>query len=312
MKCNICKQSWNISDLNDRVVRYCPFCGNEIKEDKKSIDSISDCLRYIISEFGEQKLRDPKQVLSYVSDFLPSLMVEKRVLRIVLESGVYNSFFGVKDSPRDLEIETQKAIQILIDEYALSEIWAKTALEWLFQSMGIGFVENAAMQISTNSSKLPEENASAVNYVDESIPNIATTSENDFWLQNNTIVRYNGNKSKIRIPQVINNTSITAIGEMAFKDSQISDVIIPAGVRRIERGAFAGCEALEYVLLPDTLEIIEERAFSGCTGLKEVVLPSSICEIGTDAFMWCSSELQIKCRSDANKYVIDYVINHKW
>ena len=54
MKCNSCNQSWNISDLNDRVVRYCPFCGNEIKEDEKSIDSISDCLRYIISEFGEK------------------------------------------------------------------------------------------------------------------------------------------------------------------------------------------------------------------------------------------------------------------
>ena len=96
---------------------------------------------------------------------------------------------------------------------------------------------------------------------------------------------------------------------------QLTDLVIPEGVTKIQMAAFYYCMALENVSLPSTLETIESSAFelyaeenlstittkidfskctnlktigasafNGCGGIDDLVLPSSVEYIGSKAF----------------------------
>ena len=57
---------------------------------------------------------------------------------------------------------------------------------------------------------------------------------NDFILENNTLIKYVGNDSNIVIPP-----SVTTIGKEAFKGcSSLTEVIIPDSVTTIGKGSF--------------------------------------------------------------------------
>lgn len=60
-------------------------------------------------------------------------------------------------------------------------------------------------------------------------------------------------------------------------------------VRRIDAGAFRGCESLREVALPGCLRVIGEHAFEGCTELTRLNMPEGLESIGQGAFMNCIS-----------------------
>ncbi len=86
------------------------------------------------------------------------------------------------------------------------------------------------------------------------------------------ITQYNGNKTTVNIPESLNGTVLTQIGEEAFKNSKV-----------------------EKVILSDKIEYIDWFAFSGCKNLSEIYIPASVTYIGYGAFDNCSSFLVIKC-----------------
>ncbi len=62
-----------------------------------------------------------------------------------------------------------------------------------------------------------------------------------------------------------------AIPEDAFEYMYgLESVILPVGLRRIERDAFNSCISLTSISFPDQLKSIDYLAFKGCTGLKDV------------------------------------------
>ena len=59
------------------------------------------------------------------------------------------------------------------------------------------------------------------------------------------------------------------IAESAFMGcKQLTGVIFPDGVKRIEAFTFDGCSSLRSVTLPDSIEYISDCAFSGCKALN--------------------------------------------
>ncbi len=136
MKCKACKGSWIISEIVGGPAQFCPLCGNLLEESKKTVDSIPACFSLILSEQGKDRLKDSKYVLSLVADLLPKLTsVEKRILKVALDSGVYKEFlFDTFEAP-ELLLKKQKAINHLVDEYGLSDMWAESALQWLLESI---------------------------------------------------------------------------------------------------------------------------------------------------------------------------------
>ncbi len=71
-------------------------------------------------------------------------------------------------------------------------------------------------------------------------------------------------------------------------DNTIEEVIIPEGVEKIGRFAFANLTALRRVVLPSTLHTIDYGAFAGCTSLVSVEGIGNVKFINEMAFMNCN------------------------
>lgn len=77
---------------------------------------------------------------------------------------------------------------------------------------------------------------------------------------------------------------------------------VPAGVKRLVRGAFSQNKHLKKVILPDGLERIENLAFSEIN-LEEITIPASVKFVATEAFYECPmlKKLDICCELSALK-----------
>ena len=88
------------------------------------------------------------------------------------------------------------------------------------------------------------------------------------------------------IRDVVIPMSVTEIGQNAFADcSNLEKIYLPQSVEKIGSFAFAKCEKLYRVYLPEQLRIIESQAFTNCYNLSFINLPDSVKEIGFGAFM---------------------------
>ena len=74
--------------------------------------------------------------------------------------------------------------------------------------------------------------------------------------------------------------------------------IIPEDITEIAKGAFYGCEELEFMHIPNNVEIIGEWAFALCPNLSLLILPSSVTSIGEYAFYGCNGLSDIYCHSE--------------
>lgn len=134
----------------------------------------------------------------------------------------------------------------------------------------------------------------------------------DFFISGGTLIQYQGQDSKVTIPQ-----EVTRIGEYAFKDcvgikqveipdsvvyigegafqgcTGLTDIVIPNSVLEIGGGAFCRCTGLTKVDISKALRKIDVVTFDSCTSLTEVTIPDGVTEIGTAAFSGCKNLAQV-------------------
>ena len=85
-------------------------------------------------------------------------------------------------------------------------------------------------------------------------------------------------------------STITRIGDSAFRCTNLSAIVIPESVTKIEASAFDNCKNLRSVTLPPNLVSIGSSAFSNCENLSSpLTFPQSLTEIGNSAFYSCYS-----------------------
>lgn len=78
-----------------------------------------------------------------------------------------------------------------------------------------------------------------------------------------------------------------AIADEAYCGREdLTEIVIPEGVKFIGEEAFSGCSNLKKVVLPDSIEIIGKGAFFG-TGIEELVFPKNLKYILRSAFEDC-------------------------
>ena len=81
---------------------------------------------------------------------------------------------------------------------------------------------------------------------------------------------------------------ITEIGVRAFADCQnLTKVVLPATVTRIDDSAFCNCIRLKEIVFSDGLSLISWNAFEGCVSLNSLVFPPSLRKLNGSAFMGC-------------------------
>lgn len=94
--------------------------------------------------------------------------------------------------------------------------------------------------------------------------------------------------AEFALREVILPSSLRTIGEYSFAGTyNTTEYVIPNGVVSIDKHAFENCTDLTSVSFPVTLKSIGESAFSGCTALESIEIPYSVSNIGVRAFYRC-------------------------
>ena len=71
--------------------------------------------------------------------------------------------------------------------------------------------------------------------------------------------------------------------------TNLSNIILEDGMKKIPANLFKKCSGLENIDIPDSVEEIGNNAFLSCTSLKEINIPNSVTSMGNYVFSGCSS-----------------------
>lgn len=82
-----------------------------------------------------------------------------------------------------------------------------------------------------------------------------------------SLLSYSGTATSITIPQTVNGITVTSVGENAFADSNLIEIIMPSTVKAIGAGAFSNCIQLRTVSASNAT-YIGEKAFYNCQNLR--------------------------------------------
>lgn len=106
----------------------------------------------------------------------------------------------------------------------------------------------------------------------------------DFFIWNGWLYGYKGNSKNPVIP-----SGVYGIDDYLFRNSDITGITIPEGVKYIGYGAFQNCTALKSVKLPNSLKKIGGEAFGDCTALSSVTFGSGLKSIEYEGFGHCEA-----------------------
>lgn len=104
-------------------------------------------------------------------------------------------------------------------------------------------------------------------------------TEKEFEIKNGTLIRYNGDKEEVVVPN-----EVTHIERYAFRNCRtLRHITIPGSVMKVEPLGFPN---LESVTIEEGVVFIEDNAFARCN-FKEITIPGSVKSIGKWAFSSC-------------------------
>jgi hypothetical protein len=106
-----------------------------------------------------------------------------------------------------------------------------------------------------------------------------------------TLIGYEGEpplSGAVTLPSIVNGYTVTAIGDDAFGEDNITSVVIPSTVGSIGPEAFVDCIFLASVTMTNSVTSIGAQAFEG-TAIPSITIPASVGSIGANAFDGCNS-----------------------
>jgi len=82
---------------------------------------------------------------------------------------------------------------------------------------------------------------------------------------------------------------VTYFASEVFKNSGISDILMPNSTTEIGQKAFRNCSNLTMMLLGDEVQTINSEAFKNCTSLTSFSIGTAITEIKSSVFEGCTN-----------------------
>ena len=106
---------------------------------------------------------------------------------------------------------------------------------------------------------------------------------------------------KCEVTEYVIPNGVRAIGKEAFSDCKgLTSVTIPESVQTIGDEAFQYCYGLTSVTIGEGVTTIGNYAFRSCTGLTSITIPESVTSIGSSAFFCCTGLTEFK-----GKFAVD-------
>ena len=110
--------------------------------------------------------------------------------------------------------------------------------------------------------------------------------------ENGVITKYQGDKFSITVPEVYNGITVTSVGDQAFKDTELQEIILPKTVVSVGEMAFESNTTVKTVYATG-VTAVGKRAFYNCINLKNLFL-GELTEIGEYSFYSvCSDQFAI-------------------
>lgn len=101
---------------------------------------------------------------------------------------------------------------------------------------------------------------------------------------------YDGDAGRVEVPGRIGGRRVDALGERLFaKHGELSEILLPEGLRLIGDNVFFGCTGLVALRIPDGVESIGECAFASCASLFSLSLPEGLLTLGGGALDSCDA-----------------------
>lgn len=90
--------------------------------------------------------------------------------------------------------------------------------------------------------------------------------------------------SDSNVASVIIPNCITNIGNMAFDNTSLTNIVLGSGITRIGIGAFASASRLTSIKIPASVDTIEYYAFDACSNLSAVFFEGNAPNVAHTAF----------------------------
>ena len=95
---------------------------------------------------------------------------------------------------------------------------------------------------------------------------------------------------------------VRVIGEFSFHKTGVTDIVIPASVVEIERGAFFSCRLKGRLVIPGNVKRIGQDAFAVCSGIDELIVEEGVETIDNRAFSQCSGLRRAELPASMTKF----------
>lgn len=118
------------------------------------------------------------------------------------------------------------------------------------------------------------------------IPSVATIDGKDYTV---TTIGYRAFRRCASLSSIILPSTLTSLGEEAFRSAGIESIVIPDGVTQIPNNCFTSCHKLVTIEIPESVTQIGTAAFNSCKALTSIDIPAGVTQIAGRAFTSCSS-----------------------
>ncbi len=102
----------------------------------------------------------------------------------------------------------------------------------------------------------------------------------------------------VKLGEAVYGNNLAYLGEAAYRNTAIKEIVIPSGVTEIPRSLCEECESLETVEMQGSVTDINGLAFAYCTALTKITGVSEVARVGEYAF---ADDVLVNCDKPFDK-----------
>lgn len=233
----------------------------------------------LLTEYKDA-LGDKARFTGLVKDFFPGQHMQVNLLLAAYNLGIVKEIDAVKHINNTF---AYRFVKRLVEEQGISRMNADWTISMWCVCYGQKTLgKSCDIRLSSGKSDtkptILEEKSGVVQYSDLFL------YENSTYAEGLKVTGFRGDNNRMIIFQgSYANKPVVEIKASAFSETDVEEVIITDGIKRISERAFCGCTRLNQVIFAHTIKELADYAFAECSNLVTAALPPFLEQIGAYA-----------------------------